>query len=237
MWIDTRAQFRVSLREIITSCLMELRIEPFTPSEVAEISGISLDNQRNFRRSGYLPKTSGQHARFTLHETARLLVIGLMAERGVGPKVSVTFADTAARGIVLSLLWRPELYARSAAKAALDATEADFAEGLARARLAMGDAFDEKTAAQSLRQSEAIKRLSEEAEAMLGMRGEARPNFFCLFANGHPEFFYGDDDPWADVDYRMAAWQGPVTCFYMGAIAALFASRVHRPIIHAEGVA
>lgn len=211
---------------------MELKIDPFTPSEVADITGISLDNQRNFRRSGYLPKNSG-HARFSLHDAARLLVIGLMAERGVGPKISITFADTAARGIVLSLLWQPQIYSKSAAIAAIRETESEVADAVDRVRNNMGTDFDEVESRRTFKQALAKERLSETVEAMLGMRGEARPSFFCLFANGHPEFFYGESHPWEDVDYSLPAWQGPVICFYMGALAALFASRMPRPVVHA----
>ena len=210
---------------------MNLTIDLLTPNEVAEITNISAENQRNMRRSGYLPKNSG-HARFTLHDTARLLVIGLMAERGIGPKISVTFADTAARGIVLSLLYSSEIYSESAAVAAHLETETEAVEGIARVRLTkLTDLNDSDIL--SFKGSIAKNYLAEKIAATLGMQGEKRPNFFCLWANNHPEFFYDDEHPWEDVDYSLPAWQGPVIMFSIGAVAALMASRLPRSIVHA----
>ncbi len=207
---------------------MHLQFDLLTPGEVSEISGVSLDNQRNLRRAGYLPKMKG-HARFTLLDTARLMVIGLLSERGIGPKVAVTFADTAARGIVLGVFRQSRLYSDEVARAALAETRDEADDDLALTRESLPD-LDEAVE-KRVRGIIALQLLSELLEKQLGMRGEKSPNLFVLWANGHAEFFYGDDDPWSDVMYDHPAWQGPIIVLPMPAIASLLASRLPRPIV------
>ncbi|WP_050525518.1 MerR family transcriptional regulator [Pseudorhodobacter aquimaris] len=211
---------------------MKLTIDPLTPSEAAEVTGVSLDNQRNLRKQGYLPKNKG-HARFSLLEVCRLLVIGALSERGIGPKVAVTFADTAARGILLKVLWQSELYSERSAIAAHEATSESFAldkhqEALA---LSMGAKIDEKSL-RWLHGTHAKNHLVTSLESDLGVSGEKAPELFVYWANGHPEFFYGEDHPFADHAFHMAAWQGPAIMLSIGAMASLLASRLPHPIVH-----
>lgn len=211
---------------------MKLVLENLMPGEVVAISGVSLDNQRNMRRAGYLPKTKG-HARFSIEDAARMLVIGLMSERGIGPKVSTAFAGTAARGIALHLLKNKSIYGHELAAPAFEKTKEEAEKDLDRVREANLD-IEDAEAERFVREAVAFEFLNNLAVAELGARGERAPQHFFLWANGHPEFFYGEEHPFADEQYSLAAWQGPVIFFSLPALAALFASRLDRHIVRLE---
>jgi hypothetical protein len=206
-----------------------LEFDLLKPNEVADITGVSAYNQRNLRRASYLHRNEG-HARFTPLETASLLVIGQMTERVIGQKVATTFADTAARGIFLNLLWRSEIYSPEAAALALEESRSDFENGLPAAEIAVER---ELTAEErfGLHGSFARRWLAETLEAQSGMSGEKAPTHFVYWPNGNSEFFYGDDHPFADVQFNHPAWQGPAIMFTLGGMAALLASRLPRPIV------
>lgn len=80
---------------------MALEITPmtFSPREAERITGISVDQQRDYRRHGYLPKVDG-HARFDAYDLAKLYFVKAMADRGVGPRTSFKNAEVCATGIV-----------------------------------------------------------------------------------------------------------------------------------------
>ncbi len=59
----------------------------FTPAEAERITGVSTDKQRDWRRHGYLPSSDG-HARFDIFALAKMTVMGMLAEHGIGPKRS-----------------------------------------------------------------------------------------------------------------------------------------------------
>lgn len=212
---------------------MQLNFETYTPSEVAKITGVSTDNQRNLRRAGYLPKTIG-HARFNLQEIARLLVIGLMSEKGIGPKVSTAFAETAARGIFLKSLWNSEVYSQDAVNIAHEETHSEFVESIEKLK-GHPDLNLDADAKKSLHGSIAKDHLVTKVEAMSGAQGEKAPEFFCYWANDYPEFFYGDNHPFEDHAYGIAAWQGPVVMLSMGSLAAVISAKLPRPAIYLEG--
>ncbi|MCA3488123.1 MAG: hypothetical protein IOD05_07980 [Rhodobacter sp.] len=207
-----------------------LEFDLLKPNEVAGITGVSAYNQRNLRRASYLHRNEGGHARFTPLETAELLVIGQMSERGIGPKVATTFADTAARGIFMNLLWRPEIYSPEAAALAFEASRTDFEIGLPGAEIAVERELTEAERLQ-LHGGCARRWLAETLERQSGMSGEKAPAHFVHWPNGHSEFFYGEDHPFADVQFNHPAWQGPAIMFTLGGMAALFASRLPRPIV------
>jgi DNA-binding transcriptional MerR regulator len=202
---------------------MQIAFEKFTPGEAAEITGVSVENQRNLRRTGYLPSHKG-HARFDIRDLAQLLVIGIMSERGIGPKVACTFAATAGQGVFLKAIARSTFYSIAAQRAALDDTKEEADESLA---LPEASDLDERT----VRGMIARMHAADAAQAAAGLAGQEAPEFFCLWANGHPEFFYGEEHPFADCDYGHTAWQGPVIMLSMGALASLLVDRLPRPAI------
>lgn len=211
---------------------MKLKFDLLHPAEAAQVSGVSLDNQRNLRRAGYLPKNKG-HARFTLLDVCRLLVFGMMSERGIGPKVVASFADTAARGILHRLLSHSRIYSTALQRVALEATRAESDESLEKARAKVDFEITEELEL-SYRGDIAREFVAEAVESHFGIRGEEAPNLFIYWSNGHPEFFYNEDDPFGDCDYSIPAWQGPAIMFSIGAVAYLLASRLSHPVIHLE---
>jgi len=70
----------------------------FTPAAAARITGVSAVLQRDWRRRGYLPSVPG-HARFSTVQLAEIWVMGLLAERGIGPQQSKGMAFSAAMRI------------------------------------------------------------------------------------------------------------------------------------------
>jgi hypothetical protein len=52
------------------------------------MTGLSVTQQRNWRRYGYLPKLRGKHARFKPHYLAAMTIMQALSERGIGPSVS-----------------------------------------------------------------------------------------------------------------------------------------------------
>lgn len=88
--------------------MIEITLTQFTPGQAERITGVSVDQQRNLRRHGYLPTTEG-HARFNAFSLARLLSIQLLADRGIGPALTAKaddgfdIASISATGILSSL--------------------------------------------------------------------------------------------------------------------------------------
>lgn len=77
----------------------------FTPAEAAAITGVSNDLQRDWRRHGYIAKRDG-HARFDVFDLAAMLSMKLLADRGIGPKLSFEVAEYCALGITgCALKW------------------------------------------------------------------------------------------------------------------------------------
>lgn len=61
-----------------------LTLTTFTPAEAEAITGVSTASQRDWRRRGFLASSAG-HARFDAFDLARMLVIRLLSDRGIGP--------------------------------------------------------------------------------------------------------------------------------------------------------
>lgn len=96
---------------------MKVRVLHYTPGEAAIASGRSVDSARNDRRAGYSEKQSG-HARYDLLGVARLFAIQMFADRGIGPSVSVQFADEVAGAIAFHAAARGQLWTQDALDAA-----------------------------------------------------------------------------------------------------------------------
>jgi hypothetical protein len=64
----------------------------FTSSEVEAIARVSGDQQRNFRRSGYIRKGKGGWTKFELRDVAELVIIGFHLDRKTPPSVASKLA-------------------------------------------------------------------------------------------------------------------------------------------------
>ncbi|WAC24645.1 MerR family transcriptional regulator [Blastomonas sp. SL216] len=76
-----------------------MTLTTFTPAEAEAITGVSTASQRDWRRRGFLASGDG-HARFDAFDLARMLVIRLLSDRGIGPTQtaqapSLAFGDIA----------------------------------------------------------------------------------------------------------------------------------------------
>lgn len=79
---------------------LHLEATEFTPADAEVITGVSVDQQRNWRRYGYLPKSLGKHARFEPHQLARMLVMQMLSKRGIGPSRSHKVASAIASRVI-----------------------------------------------------------------------------------------------------------------------------------------
>lgn len=73
----------------------------FTPAEVEEVTGLTTTMQRDWRRRRFLKVQPQSHARFRTKEVAEILVMKLLADRGLGPASTRSFSRRAAE----SVLW------------------------------------------------------------------------------------------------------------------------------------
>lgn len=80
----------------------KFELATFLPAEVAEITGVKPTLQRTWRHEGYLaPTKRDAWTRFTLEETAELLVQGQLYQRGIAPRISRIAAQASATQILL----------------------------------------------------------------------------------------------------------------------------------------
>lgn len=78
-----------------------ITLAQFTPAEAERITGVNTALQRDWRRRGYLPSNEGQ-ARFDVFQLARMTVLKLLADRGIGPALSHEEAEWCALAAVHS---------------------------------------------------------------------------------------------------------------------------------------
>lgn len=89
--------------------MVQITLTQFTPAQAEKITGISVDQQRNLRRHGYLAQSHG-HARFDGFGLARLAAIKGLSDRGIGPSLTakadegLDIATLCATGILWALL-------------------------------------------------------------------------------------------------------------------------------------
>lgn len=92
---------------------MKVKILPYTAGEAAQASGRSIDNQRNDRRAGYSPQIEGRSL-LNMRGVCRDFIIQQFADRGIGPSISVDFADLAAAELEWFMVSRPEAWTQRA---------------------------------------------------------------------------------------------------------------------------
>lgn len=212
---------------------MKLKLETYTPSEAAEISGLGLELQRNWRRRGYLPKNKG-HGRYTLSDLAVFAVMAQLSERGIGPNVSQTFAEEAKRAIFLHSLTM-NVFEREALNAAYDLhrrqIDADVAAAAAAAARSRGT--EDPEAIRSILIDLVRQKLADQVQSDQGMRGAQAPGYLVIWADGSTEFVADDEDPFASGDHWFAdpRRQGGVLIFPLAAIAYKLVTRLPRPAI------
>lgn len=72
---------------------VEIIEEDFSSQEAADMSGVSQDLQREWRRRGILPQQEGRkRIRYSLRDVARLKVLGILSASGISVKLQKTVA-------------------------------------------------------------------------------------------------------------------------------------------------
>lgn len=89
----------ITLRNVFTK---------FTAGEAERITGVSAATQRDWRRRGYLPAGRDGWTQYDIGELAKLLTMGALQDRGIGPSVSEGIATSAALRIMSHALSWPD---------------------------------------------------------------------------------------------------------------------------------
>lgn len=78
----------------------------FLPRELTAITGLSPTMQRDWRRNGYLPMREAGWATFDLHDVARIALLKVLADAGLGPAFGNTLlSEPADARVVHSICW------------------------------------------------------------------------------------------------------------------------------------
>lgn len=78
----------------------------FLPRELTAITGLSPTMQRDWRRNGYLPMREAGWATFDLRDVARVALLKVLADAGLGPAFGNTLLSEPAHGrVVDSICW------------------------------------------------------------------------------------------------------------------------------------
>jgi hypothetical protein len=73
---------------------IQIEFATFTPARAEQITGVNGMQQRSLRHHGYLPQGKGGWTRFSLAETARLLIIESCRKSGIPPSTGSVVAST-----------------------------------------------------------------------------------------------------------------------------------------------
>lgn len=97
---------KASKSDSVAFCLEEIQIEPatFSPSQVADITGLSPTQQRDWRRREIIPSYPKGHARFDLQLTASILVMKHLSVFDIGPGFSRSMAKHISSEVVFQAL-------------------------------------------------------------------------------------------------------------------------------------
>lgn len=82
----------------------------FTPLAAERITGVTRMQQRNWRRFGYLGSNGGAVAEFYAYDLVEIWVIGMLAERGIGPARGRKAAASIALRILAHAEQRPAAF-------------------------------------------------------------------------------------------------------------------------------
>lgn len=198
---------------------MKLELETFMPSEAESITKVTQATVRNWRRAGYLERRQG-HARYNIADLLVMTVMQELVARGMTPEYATKYASAAARAIFQSLIFSRHAYSETAFTQALESVRPV-----------------EPVAIEKLMATNLLADIASKAFLVPGLK---HPNWFIIWANGEPDFYYDDDENFEDKFFGETSYsdefiQGPVTLFSLGAMAHKVLSRLPRPAIKLEG--
>lgn len=82
----------------------DLRFSEFTAGEAAHITGISQDEQRDWRKRGFLPPVDGGKAKFNVKSLAQMMVAKRLNNLGIGPQTGWELARSCGTMIFARLM-------------------------------------------------------------------------------------------------------------------------------------
>ncbi len=148
--------------------IFNVELTHFTSREAEEICRVSMTQQRNWRRYGFLPPIQG-HARLDVFDLCELYALGLLADKGVSPKQAVEVVDILALGLAWHALTCRVAYAGEPHLLA-NAPLSEFEKGLSDPILSRLDRFG---------------RAAFRSKLDIPGKGRALPaRFFIWFADG-----------------------------------------------------
>lgn len=228
--------------------MIEITLTQFTPGQAEKITGVSVVQQRNLRRHGYLISNEG-HARFNAFGLARLLAIQILADRGIGPALTAKaddgfdIASIIATGILSSLFGWVDAYEGDHLSFELDVplrpAEAELDDIIvaqlidAASRQGVSLTRDQLTGSEWRTRADVLKHRALRAA---GCRRVVPVRFFIWWANGeHAWEFdlqkaFGDesDDP---------RYHGATIVIDQDAVASMLLKRAGAPFAHVEEIA
>ena len=183
---------------------LHFEMNEFTPAEAASITGVSVDQQRNWRRYGYLSKSRRKHARFRPHQLAELAIMQTLSERGIGPGASHKIALLiGAHVIYYACLWRP-------------------------------DAFEDRTGLDFSWHSTGEKSIAEQVAFFSVLEDADPAQFFVWFADGSSKFVDDLTVAFNRLYAHEEQVNGSCIVMDLEGIAAALLDRTERPLFIAE---
>jgi hypothetical protein len=218
----TRSINRVDLHKSeVVQMKPEIELETYMPSEAEEITKVTQSTVRNWRRAGYLPKYEG-HARYTIADLLIQFAMQAMVARGMTLEAAGPLSREAARAIFYSLICKEDAYSKTL-KAAYAAKCGDLsALGLSEEEEAYLPTFE----------------LIEAVVEHFRLENIETPTWFIIWANGETEFYFDADISEEKFFGNMSSdpySEGPITLFFLTAMARMFLARLPRPAIKLAG--
>lgn len=216
---------------------MAFQIQPtmFTPRQAAQITGVSVEKQRDWRRHGYLPETEG-HARFDAYQLAELFFVEKMGVAGIGPKRAFEFSEICATGIVWTALGNPNSYSGDHLNL-IDKqlvqpviwTEQDHIELEKTVRdmgKEIGNYSDTLQQMNATRQAEFLQRYITNM-----YRGRVRTGeYFILWADGSELWHHDLNKAFDSIPHQDERRNGPVIVFSLESLGHQFAEKSQLPL-------
>lgn len=217
-----------------------ITLAQFTPAEAERITGVSTAQQRDWRRREFLPANEG-HARFDLFQLASMLVLKVLADRGIGPAAAREEADWCAASVVWAAMDSRETWDGDADQALMwveqyrtpPPVNPVLVEFLTKANENGANVPIPDVGSHWSDQRDYLRR-----RLWTHVR---RPRvipcpLFIWWADGSHTFHVSFDKARSELSSLDAKVDGPVIVLDMDALGAALATRAERPLVHIEFV-
>lgn len=228
--------------------MIQATLTQFTPAQAEKIAGISVDQQRNLRRHGYLAQSEG-HARFDGFGLARLTAIKALSDRGIGPSLTAKadvrdgfdIATLCATGILWSLLDWPEAYegdhfsftAPWPPSKSLPKEDVDLLAAAAKKHGYPEDVIKRIVEEPASDWAERSEYLKKQVIQKMGARRVIPARYFIWWADGTHTWEHELDDAFSGSSFD-PRYQGAVIIMDQDALASCLLSRAGTAFAHIE---